>query len=400
MFWDFGLTYLLQKDKLGSNMKVIKLLILTDTRVGIPGGSERHLYNFLSNISHRFEVKVVQLNPTPNSFLADGALPGRTQVELISMPLQSLFSMRGMKVLYNLSKIIRDFRPDIVVSYHEKSDILNFLLSRVSICRFVSVSSKRDMGLKLTGKLGTLIKKINPYFNLVTAPSKSIVEKYVADYGVDQNKQAVILNGVDLKKYCRLSGKSREELRRNLGLNPQRIVLISIGWLRQGKGHEFTIRALAKLPAERYQLVILGEGPDRDRLEELVDTLKLQDAVVMPGMQKNVNEWLSVADVAISASLSEGLSNALVEAMASGLPIVATDVGGNPEVVLNGHNGYLVPPENDQCLYEAITEIVKPKTFDLFGENARTRAENSFSIGAMVEKLETTYERLVVSHHD
>jgi len=400
MCWGFGLTYLLPKDKLGSNMKVIKLLILTDTRVGIPGGSERHLYNFLSNISHRFEVKVVQLNPTPNSFLSDGALPGKAQVKLISMPLQSLFSMRGIKVLFDLVKITKGFEPHIVVSYHEKSDILNFLLSRLPGSHFSSVSSKRDMGLKLTGKLGTLIKRINPYFNLVTAPSNSIVEKYVADYGVDQGKQSVVLNGVDLKKYGRLSGSARDDLRRRLGLNPQRTLLISIGWLRQGKGHEFTIRALAKLPAERFQLVILGEGPDRDRLEELVNTLGLQDAVVMPGMQKNVHEWLSVADVAISASLSEGLSNALVEAMASGLPIVATAVGGNPEVVLNGYNGYLVPAENEQSLYEAITDIVKPEIFGLFGENARERAEHSFSIEAMVDKLEATYERLLVSHHD
>ena len=130
MCLDFGLIYPRQRDRLGSDMKT-NIIIMTDTRVGIPGGSERHLYNFLSNISDDFDVKVFQLNPVPNQFLSDGYLHNKKNVKLESVPLQSIVSLNGIAVFFKLLVALIQFKPQIVVSYHEKSDILNYLLSKI-----------------------------------------------------------------------------------------------------------------------------------------------------------------------------------------------------------------------------------------------------------------------------
>ena len=373
-------------------MKVCKLLIITDTYVGIPGGSERHLLNFLTNVSDEFDVSVIQLNPEGNPYQKNLSDSLTKKVKLKTYPLNSLRSFVSIWVLLKIYLTILFKRPNVVISYHEKSDLINILLSFCPFTSHKTVSSKRDMGLKLEGRLGDVMRRFNRRFTAITAPSNSIIDMVVNNFDGPKDKAFSIHNGVDLTTYGKQEVPS-DSVKAKLGLPLDKTIMISVGWLRPGKGHEYVIKAMADMENnDDYVFVILGEGPDRERLLKLADDLSIEANVQLVGMQKNVSEWLSVSDVAISASFSEGLSNALVEAAASELPIIATNVGGNPEVVEDGYNGILVDPQDFLSIKHAIENICKNDTHLLeMGENSRKKAEKEFSIHGMVKSLEDLY---------
>lgn len=373
-------------------MKVCKLLIITDTYVGIPGGSERHLLNFLTNVSDEFDVSVIQLNPDGNPYQKNLSDSLTKKVKLKTYPLSSLRSFVSIWVLLKIYLTILFKRPNVVISYHEKSDLINLLLSFCPFTSHKTVSSKRDMGLKLEGRLGDVMRRFNRRFTAITAPSNSIIDMVVNNFDGPKDRAFSIHNGVDLTTYGKQEVPS-DSVKAKLGLPLDKTIMISVGWLRPGKGHEYVIKAMADMENnDDYVFVILGEGPDRERLLKLADDLSIEANVQLVGMQKNVSEWLSVSDVAISASFSEGLSNALVEAAASELPIIATNVGGNPEVVEDGYNGILVDPQDFLSIKHAIENICKNDTHLLeMGENSRKKAEKEFSIHGMVKSLEDLY---------
>lgn len=381
--------------------RACKLLIITDTYVGQPGGSERHLYNFMCAVADNFDIDVIQLNPSGNPGIDDGFLNGRKNIRLFSVPLQSLRSIQALQVIWKMWVLCAFKRKHLVVSYHEKSDVLNWLLSKLPGISARHISSKRDMGFKLSGKLKQLMQRINKHFYAITAPSNSIAEQMKTDYGVREEKIFTVHNGVDLELYQVKKESEKKQYRDALLIPQDKKILLSIGWLKPVKGYTYLLDAFAELnkefPAEHF-LLIVGEGPLLDELSEQALHQGISHLVRFTGFQKNVQDWMAAADLLVSATLSEGLSNALVEATASGLPIVATNVGGNPEVVEHGFNGILVPSEDSQALADALIDLARnTDTMQRMAINARIKAEKDFSNTAMVEKLEDVYLSLKAS---
>jgi glycosyltransferase involved in cell wall biosynthesis len=159
--------------------------------------------------------------------------------------------------------------------------------------------------------------------------------------------------------------KHKTELRRQLGLDDGTRVLLSVGRLSREKGHTDLIQAIPKilelagnLP---LRLVIVGEGLKRLRIEELCHNLRLTDVVTLTGQQENINRYYSIADVFLLPSHSEGCPNALLEAMAAGVPVVATDAGGIPEVVRHGRDAILVKKNDPAGLASATAKILQDR---------------------------------------
>lgn len=379
-----------------------RIVILTDTYVGTPGGSERHLHNFLSSISTDFEVDAVQMSPSGNPMLADGALSNKEHVCLYSRPVSNVRSIATLKLIFELWLLIRKKNVDIVVSYHEKSDIINFILKYLPGTKIKTVTSKRDMGFKLTANLKKIMQFVTPRLENITAPSKSIAKQMVKEYSTDVNTTHVINNGVDLSIYGVASSEKKASLRLQLNLPVASKIISVVGSLKPIKGHKYLIEAFSncKIPeAKGWKLILLGSGELEDELKRQAQDAGIADRVMFAGFQGNIQDWLGASDLVVSSSLSEGLSNALVEATASGLPVVATDVGGNPEVVENMFNGLLVKAGSAECLASAIIKIMTNK--GLYSEmclNARRKAEDNFSNLVMVHKLEELYRSLKHGH--
>ncbi len=372
-----------------------KIVILTDTYVGTPGGSERHLHNFLTSISTDFEVDAIQMNPSGNPMLADGALSTKEHVRLHSRPLSNVRSLAALKLIFELWLLIRKKNVDIVVSYHEKSDIINFILKYLPGIKIKAVSSKRDMGFKLTANLKKVMQFVTPRLENITAPSKSIADQMVNDFLTVRNKTHVINNGVDLTTYVVADQESKLLFKEQLGLPRESKIVLIVGSLVAVKGHKYLIEAFSQFMVDshdNWKLVILGRGALGDELKCLARKLNVIEHVIFAGFHNNVQDWLGASDLVVSSSLSEGLSNALVEATASGLPVIATDVGGNPEVVEHMYNGLIVKPQDASALANAILEVTTDsRLYGAMCHNSRKKAEQCFSNTVMVSRLEDFY---------
>jgi glycosyltransferase involved in cell wall biosynthesis len=372
-----------------------KLLIITDTYVGIPGGSERHLYNFLSGLSDNFKVDVFQLIPTSNPMLEDGEFRGRSNILLNSHPLSRVLSFNFVRLLYKLVFKIWSGDINVVISYHEKSDITNFVIKMLFSQRVISISSKRDLGLKLVGRLRKVIKYITPKFDAITAPSNSIKNWLIKDFGLDEKTIHVIKNGVDLSGYSAITYKETQEIKKDLNISPTSKFMTSVACLKPVKGHKFLLQAFSafkKQSKDDWCLLLIGDGELRQTLEHQVDLLQIKESVIFLGYQDNIPDWLMVSDLMVTATLSEGLSNALIEGCAAGCPIIATNVGGNPEIITDGFNGLLVEPENPQKMAELIMSLsVSTDLCKTMSVNSRNKALLEFSNLNMVDSLEALY---------
>ena len=198
----------------------------------------------------------------------------------------------------------------------------------------------------------------------------------------------VIRNGVDLEEFNRSAPDGRSATPR----------AIHVARLHSVKDQATLLRAV-RLVADvhpAFHLDIVGDGPKRQTLEDLIGQLGLRKHVTLWGFRQDVSSLLRKADFFILSSISEGISLTLLEAMASGLPIVATDVGGNREVVADGTTGLLVPPRSPEQLAGAILQLLNdPARIRQMGIAARQRVEDEFNLRTVVSEYENLYIKLL-----
>jgi glycosyltransferase involved in cell wall biosynthesis len=166
-----------------------------------------------------------------------------------------------------------------------------------------------------------------------------------------------------IRPFAPVSEERKSKLRHQLGFDAQTRVLLCVGRLSREKGHADLVRAFPKMREfagdSPLRLVLVGEGPERLRIEELCRSMNLTDVVLLPGQQDDINPYYSIADVFLLPSRSEGCPNVLLEAMAAGVPVVATAVGGVPEVVKSGRDAILVKKHDCAGLVFATAQILR-----------------------------------------
>lgn len=218
----------------------------------------------------------------------------------------------------------------------------------------------------------------------IIAVSDDAANLCVEDDGILPTKVRRIWNGIDLDDFA-YNGPA------------DRPVAISVARLSAEKDFSTLLRSVphvvAKVPD--FRLVIVGGGPERERLERLRDELQLNDHVDLLGERTDVSELLRGAGFFVSSSLTEGISLTLLEAMAVGLPIVATSVGGNPEIVVDGKTGLLVPPKDPIGLADAIVSMCRKRDeWQQMGVEARERVTEHFDVKRMARDYEQLYREL------
>ncbi|MCB0346460.1 MAG: glycosyltransferase family 4 protein [Bdellovibrionales bacterium] len=203
-----------------------------------------------------------------------------------------------------------------------------------------------------------------------------------------------IYNGVALFDEC--SSDMRSTYREEFGVAKDEILLVSTGRLVPLKRFDVQIRAIAQLPREiPCKLLIAGEGPEEDSLKGLISELGVVDRVELIGFKERVQQLLWAADGFILTSDTEGLSTSVLEAMSASLPVVATDVGGNCELVVEGENGYLAPAGDSKAVAQLLLNIVNdPSLRRRFGGESRSRVEQKFSNSIMCRSYEGLYDAL------
>ena len=212
--------------------------------------------------------------------------------------------------------------------------------------------------------------------------------------GADPARVRTIVNGVDTAAYRRATAGERARARQALGLRDDAFVFGIVARLASAKDHAILFRAVAKVTREepRFHLVVVGDGELRDSLQGLIRELHLEEHILMAGSRSDVAQLMAAFDAFVLSSYTEGLAMTLLEAMAAELPIVATRVGGNAEVVVDGETGRIVPPRDADRLADALQWMAThPDAARAMGTRGRERAVARFSVEAMVTAYEAAY---------
>jgi glycosyltransferase involved in cell wall biosynthesis len=289
--------------------------------------------------------------------------------------------------------LLRTRRPDIVHSFLF-SENWRTRLAALAAPRVRVISGERSVNEWKQGHHHLIERVLVRATSRVVANAEAIRSFLIETGGLPQEKIVVIHNGVDSARFAPLP--DRDGARTQKGWGPDAFVIGHTGTMVAHKGQSQVIRATAAASRQisGIRLVLLGDGPDRQALSSLSRTVGLDGRVEMPGFVKDVERVLACLDVYVHFSRErEGCSNAILEAMASGVPIIATDVGGNRELIENGVTGVLVAEEDVDGVAETIVRLGRdPELRRRLGAAARESACSRFSVPRMVAATQELYE--------
>ena len=300
------------------------------------GGAERVVAN-LSNylIKHNEEVNIITTIKGKSFYELDKKI---NLDGLDDDKLHKNFIIKNKKRLKKLKAILKNKKPDIIVSFLPEPSYRVLFLKIFNRQLKVIVSVRNDPKVEYKSRINRLIMKLlYPLADGFVFQTKEAQEYFSKKI---QNKSVIIPNTINEDFICEPYNGEREK------------IIVTVGRLEEQKNHKMLIEAFSKLPEEfkEYKLIIYGEGSLRNKLEEQINELKLKNRVLLPGQVDNVKEKIYKASLFVLSSKYEGMPNALMEAMALGIPCISTDCpcGGPRFLIKNGYNGYLVPV-NDTC---------------------------------------------------
>jgi glycosyltransferase involved in cell wall biosynthesis len=353
------------------------------------GGAETQLVRLATRLKSRgWEVSVVSLMP-PKAYVED--------LEAAGIPVFSLNIRRKLpdpRPVLRLARIIRKWQPDVVHSHMVHANLLARIVRPLAPFPVLICSARNiDEG----GRLREFLYRLtDPLCDLTTQVSQAGLERYVRVGAVPRHKIRYIPNGVDTERF-KPNPEGRLKVRRELGVNG--FVWLAVGRFDPQKDYPNMLQAFARVVRERSDttLLIAGDGPLRKAMESMALDLGISGYVRFLGIRRDVSQLMTAADAYVMSSSWEGMPNVLLEASATGLPIVATDVGGNREIVLDGVTGFLVPPRNPEALARAMLRIMDLSDEERkeMGKRARKHIEVKFNLDRVVDLWEILYYELL-----
>ena len=360
-------------------------------------GAQAHLGVLVPSLDREgFEAEVVCL--LAGGPVADEIRDRGVGVEVLG--LGRLYAPRAIAGALRLARRLRARRVDVLHTYLVSANIFGTLAGRLAGVGAV-VTSRRDTGFSRNRRL-RLVEEwlVNPLADRVVANAPAVAEEARRERGLAREKVVVIPNGVDLERFDPARhprAEARAWAGREWGLAGDETVVGAIGSLTPVKGHadllEGAARVVARRPRTRF--VVVGEGPLRPALEGQARRLGLRERVVFAGVRGDVARLLASFDLVALPSHTEGLSNVLLESMAMARPVVATAVGGNPDVLRDGESGRLVPARDPEALAAGVLGLIEDEeAAQAMGREARRDVELRFSKQRMVEAYQALYRGL------
>lgn len=330
----------------------------------------------------------------------------RQQLKVTEYPLRSFYRPKAWRQMLRFASSLRRGRAQIVHSYNFYANVFSIPAARLAGVPCV-VASIRDMGAYMTPAQQKVQKFVCRFADKVVVNAGAIRDWLVAQ-GYAPEKIEVIRNGLDLSRYgARSDGAA---LRRQFWIPPHVPLVVMLSRLNPQKGIEYFLEAaaLVRRRCPEAHFLVVGEAyintdgvfrPDevyRKALQQQAVALGISDHTRFTGMRSDVPEILAAAAVSVLPSFSEGISNTLLESMAAGAPVVATRVGGTPEIIEDGKHGLLVQPGDAKALADAICAVLeKPFLAAHLSNEARRRVEAEFSFDNMVNETEGLYGALL-----
>jgi glycosyltransferase involved in cell wall biosynthesis len=365
-------------------MKKVRVLHLIRTLER--GGAERVVANYAKYHDRtRFEVSVCCL--VDRGEIAD-------EVEAYGVKVDCLNKKgRNPNVIIRLCKLLNRERIDILHAHNVSAAFWGVLAAKLAGIPTLIIT-EHNVVTNRSWYSKTLAKMLGASVNSLIAVSEGVRLSHLREYGLSPRKVITIRNGIDIEHFNGKDQPAPKELLADMGIEDNCFIVGNVGSLTEQKNQACFID-MAQLVLETVpntHFIIIGEGALRPNLETQIRRLGLENRVHLLGKRPDVKDLLRAMDIFVLSSLWEGLPISILEAMASGIPIIATDVGGNSEAIKGGISGILVPPGNASTIAEAVTRLLHDKSFsESLAKRAFESLTENFSAATMVRTTEALY---------
>lgn len=353
------------------------------------GGIERRMVQTLARLDrNKYQMSVTCIRER-------GELAGEVEalgIPLFLQPVKRRLSPRG---LWDLAQLFKREKIDIVHTHMYRANTSATVAARLAGVPVV-ITHVHSMNTWDTPRQLWMDRMLHPWRDRVLAVSEAVRQNYLQHTGVAPQKVITLYNGIDLKEYEIDAAQARAK-RKELGLAPEHRVVVVVARLVEAKALHFMLEAAAQVVSalSSVRFLMVGDGPLEGKLKAQTRQLGLDSHVIFIGQRHDVPAIYAASQAAALSSVREGFANVVVEAMAAGLPVVATDVGGNREAVVDGHNGFIVPPRQPQAHAAALIKLLSdPLLAGEMGQKGRRRAQEYFSLEKMVKDTESLYDSL------
>jgi len=365
--------------------------------IGLSGKYEIVLAHGLSHESKMTDTEIETINRHIEKAKDCG-------VELFSIPslIRKIDPLKDFFSFISLLKLIKKEKPVIVHTHSSKAGLVGRLAAWITR---VPIIIHTPHGHVFFGHFGKTVSRLFLYIeklaDLITDHMVALTTQEKRDYVefsvAATNKISIIHSGIDLETFSEtqtdIAGKKNA-----LGLNGQTPIVGTVGWLLPIKGPGILLEAMGYV-WEQYpesQLVYVGKGDLEEDLKVRASGMGVSGNVKFLGWRNDVGEIIHTFDIFVLPSLNEGMGRVIVEAMAAGKPVVASNTGGIPDLVKNEESGFLFPPGNEKVLAESIMRLLKdPELAEVMGQRGRLLSQD-FSTESMIRKIEQLYDRLLL----
>lgn len=357
------------------------------------GGAQKLLSAFASqSTAHGIELTVINLKEGSSQNISDAI--ESANAKLITLPSKSLFNLKRLRWL---TRFLKEERIDIVQTHLLYANILGSIAAYIAkvpvVCTLHSIYVEKKGRWRLLKRVENFCLRY--LATRILAVGENVATSHHQHY--DDRTVDVIPNGIPVSE--EVSTQTRKDLRREITEDETRSIIITVGRLERPKGYEDMIQAVKLLREKGLKSVLLmvGSGTLYDSIRSQVQSLDLEQSVILAGERQDIPKLLASSDIFASSSHREGLPLSVLEAMMAGLPIVATAVGDIPNVVTQ-ETGVVVPPHEPARLAAALEELLRnPSRRREMGKAARHRALEEYSVDVWMDRHVELYDEVIRS---
>ncbi len=344
------------------------------------GGQEQRILGEAAQLSKRGYRVIIACRP-------DSRILRRARQAGIKTRKVNMHSGFNLKAFLKLVWLIYREKVNIVNTHSSKDSWLASLAVRLTTCS--KVIRTRHVSIPIPKHPFNIVYRLA--HKIITC-GEMIRQAMIKDNRLEPEKIVSIPTGVDLRRFD--SGLGGSAVREEFGIGPDIPLVGTVGIIRSEKGHFYFVKAAQRILEEKsgVRFLIVGNEPKGDTVRRQIKELGLEKEIIMAGLRDDIPQILAALNIFVLPSLKEGVPQGVAQALAMKKAVVATAVGGVPELIENGRTGILVPPRDVEALAEAILELLNDKEkAKRLGENGRHLIEEKFSLEEMVEKIESLY---------
>ncbi|MEQ9620234.1 MAG: glycosyltransferase [Deltaproteobacteria bacterium] len=352
------------------------------------GGAELILFNLLCGLDPKRWESVLVYHSHP------GIAPFIEKVNELDIEIISLPPIKRWTNISRMLELIRKLRVLNATVFHAQMPwylSCSFGVLCAFLARVPAIVATQHLYIEISpNRLYILQKLVSMIVDRYIAVSDGVAGK-LSRLIFSPNKIRVVKNGISVEDFHSTRSNTLRDL---LKKNKHMPIVLTVARLDKQKGHEYLLEAASMVPDAVF--VLVGDGPERERLETYVNETSLDDRVVFLGHRQDIREILSGCDLFVLPSLYEGLPLSILEAMAAGRPVIASDINGTDEIIIDGKTGILVPPADPRAIAEAIRRILSdPSLARNLADSGKKRAHSEFSSKKMVEGVTRVYDDII-----